>query len=315
MRRLHNPHNLRGIQSARDVLPTLPHVAVFDTSFHSTISEMVYLYPIPIDISRNQNIRKYGFHGTSYRYVCGILQGLLYGNGSERKSREWQVLVAHLGSGCSAAAVSLCTSNTAQTGNILCRDTSMGFTPLDGLMMGTRSGSIDPSVVAYLAQHFHQSRPADEKPSNDLEGLSMAMDVLNKKSGLLGVSGGLTADMRDIIAIASTHTSSLADRERCQLSLDMFSHRAAREMMALTASLPAPVDCVVFTGGIGEKSALIRQKILAHMACCPTTLDDDANRNNNSIISACDSPVKVFVIPTDEELQIAKETCDTLLAL
>jgi acetate kinase len=285
-------------------------VAVFDTSFHATISEMVYMYPIPIELSREHSIRKYGFHGTSYKYVCGALQSLLSAPSSVGKGCDLQVLVAHLGSGCSAAAVSISVPDSpGKAGRVTCRDTTMGFTPLDGLMMGTRSGSIDPSVVAQLAHIFHKPR---DSPGDGLEGLAMAMDVLNKKSGLLGVSGGLTADMRDVIATASSPSSPAPDKERCQLSLDMFSHRAAREMMALTASLPAPVDCVVFTGGIGEKSALVRQKILGHMACCPTRLSDDANLNNESLISTGDSAVKVFVIPTNEELQIAKETSNIL---
>ena len=304
--RLHNPHNMRGIQAARAQLPSIPHVAVFDTSFHSTIEEMIYLYPLPLEISKQCGVRKYGFHGTSYGYVCSRLQDILTEAGEQRVR---QVLVAHLGAGCSAAAVSVSPKSSSHqaesTGGIICRDTTMGYTPLDGLMMATRCGSIDPSILPNLAELMRD-------PNSSENGLSSVMDTLNKKSGLLGVSG-VTADMRDILSMAQSKPlvgdSQASERQRrCQLALDMFSHRAAREMMALTASLPGPVDCIVFTGGIGEMSGHVREKILGHMKSCGhIQLDASANLSNESIVTNSTSSVQVYVIPTNEELQIARE--------
>jgi acetate kinase len=275
---LHNPANLRGIAAAGAVLgAALPQVAVFDTAFHHTLPEHAYLYAIPYQLYRRYKIRRYGFHGTSHRYVAHRYRQL---TGTPRD--RTRLVILHLGNGCSACAVAGGDS----------ADTSMGFTPLEGLVMGTRSGDIDPAVLDYLAGK---------------EGLSLqeAEALLNKQSGLLGISG-LTNDMRDLLAEEREHQ----DR-RARLAIDIFCYRARQYVGAYLAAVGG-ADAVVFAGGVGENSADVRARICAGLEWMGLTLD--APRNEATVggregrISDDASRLAAWVIPTDEELLIARDT-------
>ncbi len=284
---------------ARELYPTLKQVVVFDTAFHQSIKDSVYLYPIPLELSLQHKIRKYGFHGISYQYISSVVYKHYASVLKSPMAR--QVAIFHLGSGCSACVLTLnCQPSYPFEPNYAhCHDTTMGFTPLDGLMMGTRCGSIDPSIISFLSHHL---------PG----GMNEAMSILNKQSGLLGISG-VTQDVRDLLKFdhsssprdISTYSTSL----RIKLALEMFSYRAAKEMLSLTASLPAPLDTIVFTGGIGENSHHIRSEIISHFKSLPNiVIDSEANEANQFQISTPTSNINVFVIPTNEELQIAIET-------
>lgn len=272
---LHNPANAAGIKAINAIYPNLPQVAIFDTAFHQTMPDHAYRYAIPKELYTKHQIRRYGFHGTSHNYVSNRANAL---SGQEGKT-GW--LVAHLGNGCSATAV--------YDGQSL--DTSMGLTPLEGLMMGTRSGDIDPSI------HLHLHRTL---------GLSIQEidTLLNKKSGLLGVSG-ISNDMRLL---------EQADKEGntdATLALDMFAYRVAKYLLSLTAGLPV-LTGIAFTGGVGENGADMRAKIVGYLKHLGVQIDADKNaelfRGAEGSFHAKDSAVQLWVIPTDEEFQIMSES-------
>jgi acetate kinase len=274
---LHNPPNLAGIRAARAVLPEVPQVAVFDTAFHQSMPRAAYLYPLPMDWYRQHGIRRYGFHGTSHLYVSRRAAVML-----GRPLGELKLVTLHIGNGASAAAV--------QGG--LSVDTSMGFTPLEGLVMGTRSGSIDPAIPLYLMGR---------------EGLSSAqMDqALNKYSGLQGLTGRFS-DRRDIEAAAAQ-----GDLD-CQLALEIECRTLAKTVGSYAAAMGG-LHAVVFTAGVGENSALIRARAMAPLAFLGIELDEDKNRAARGgraelDISRAGGRVRVLVIPTDEELVIAEDT-------
>jgi acetate kinase len=275
---LHNPANLKGISAARELLGSgVPQVAVFDTSFHATMPETSFLYAIPYQLYRRHRIRRYGFHGTSHRYVAHRYRQLT------GKSREQtNIITIHLGNGCSACGIKEGASF----------DTSMGLSPLEGLVMGTRGGDLDPAVLEYLASK---------------EGMSMAdIDtLLNKESGLLGISG-LTNDMRDLLAEAKEHQ----DR-RAILAINIFAQRVKKYIGAYLAEMNG-ADAIVFTGGIGENSAVIRQRICAGLEWFGIEIDEELNNakvgGKEGEINLPTATMKIFVIPTNEELLIARDT-------
>jgi acetate kinase len=282
---LHNPHNLRGILAARQALgPKVPQVAVFDTSFHTTIPDHAYLYAIPYSLYRRHRVRRYGFHGTSHRYVAWRFRRL---TGAPREGTR--LITLHLGNGCSACAI-------ADAASV---DTSMGFTPLEGLVMGTRSGDLDPAIIDFIAGKEGLSLP-------DVETL------LNKQSGLLGVSG-LTHDMRDLLAEEREH-----DDRRARLAIDVFCHRVRKYIGAYLAVLGG-ADAVVFAGGIGENSPEIRSRILAGMEWAGIELDAAANERMvggaEGAITLGGARVAAWVIPTDEELLLARDTVRLVLGI
>jgi len=275
---LHNPTNIKGIVAAREVFGSgLPAVAVFDTAFHQTLPEHAYLYALPYQLYRRYRIRRYGFHGTSHRYVAYRYRQL---RGIRRD--ETNVITLHLGNGCSIAAI--------RAGDSV--DTSMGLTPLEGLVMGTRSGDIDPAIVDFVAAK-------EGLTSQEVETL------LNKQSGLLGISG-LTNDMRELLAEAQENN----DR-RAWLAIEMFCYRARKYIGAFLAAVGG-ADAIVFTGGIGENSAEIRTKICAGLEWLGVRLDAERNAAHHDrregLITRDDSAIAVYVIPTDEELLIARDT-------
>ena len=275
---LHNPHNLKGVVAARSALGTgVPQVAVFDTAFHHTLPERAYLYALPYQLYRRHRVRRYGFHGTSYRYVAYRYRRLT------GRARDATSLVAlHLGNGCSACAI--------DGGESV--DTSMGFTPLEGLVMGTRSGDLDPAILDYVASKEGQSL-------HEVEGL------LNKQSGLLGISG-LTNDMRELLAEAQEH-----DDRRARLAIDIFCYRARKYIGAYLAAMNG-ADALLFTGGIGENAATVRARICEGLGWMGVELDPSRNEATvggaEGRVSSDGSRVEVWVIPTDEELLIARDT-------
>jgi acetate kinase len=275
---LHNPANLRGVRAAREVLGAgVPQVAVFDTAFHSEMPEASFLYGIPYSLYRRHKIRRYGFHGTSHRYVAYRYR-TIRGIGRE----EVNLITLHLGMGCSACAIRAGASV----------DTSMGFTPVEGLLMGTRSGDLDPSILEYLAHK-------EGMDLHEIEGL------LNKQSGLLGISG-LTGDMRDLLAEEAEN----GDR-RAHLAIEMFCLRAKKYVGAYHAAYPG-TEAIVFTGGIGENAASIRWRIGDGLSHLGLVLDPERNRTAASgeatRIAADGSTLDAWVIPTNEELLIARDT-------
>lgn len=270
---LHNPPNLKGIQAAKEALPDIPHVAVFDTAFHHSLPAHAYLYGIPNRLYRRYKIRKYGFHGTSHYFVSRQYYKLIL-----KDVKETKVISCHLGNGASICAI--------EGGKSV--DTSMGFTPLSGLVMGTRSGDLDPSILFYLVEK-------EELP------LSSVHALLNRHSGLLGLSG-YAADMRDLIEEAQK-----GDR-RCQQAIDVFCYKIRQHIGSYMASMNG-CDAILFTAGIGENSALIRKKAVENMDFLGVKLDEDRNENVKpgelTRISADDSKVGIYVVPTNEELVIA----------
>ncbi len=280
---LHNPANIKGIYAAREVFgSTTPQVAVFDTAFHSTLPETAYLYGIPYQMYRRYKIRKYGFHGTSHRYISYRYRDL---TGKARE--DTNIITLHLGNGSSACAI--------KQGDSI--DTSMGFTPLEGLMMGTRCGDIDPTVIEFLSHK--EGATIDE-----------IFAMLNKRSGVLGISG-LTNDMRDLI----DEVDEFNDR-RAQLALDMFCIRAKKYIGAYMAAING-ADAVCFSAGIGENSPKIRSKICEGMDHIGIEIDEEKNniavQGSEMMISTHNSKVKVFVIPTNEELILARDTVRVVL--
>ena len=275
---LHNPANLKGINAAKDVMgPGVPQVAVFDTGFHSTMPETSYLYAIPYQLYRRHKIRRYGFHGTSHRYVAYRYRQL-----TGKDVENTNIITLHLGNGCSACAI--------KNGSSL--NTSMGLTPLEGLVMGTRGGDLDPSVIEFLSHKEAMSL-------NEIDAM------LNKQSGLLGLSG-LTNDMRDLLAEESEHQ----DR-RAKLAVDIFCLRVKKYIGAYLAEMGG-ADALVFTGGIGENSAEVRRRVCAGLEWLGIDLDVDANEKlvggKEGEMGKASSKVKLFVIPTNEELLIARDT-------
>ncbi len=276
---LHNPANIKGIKIVTRILgPKLPQVAVFDTAFHSTMPEQAYLYGLPYEFYRRYKIRRYGFHGTSHRFIA-----YQYRNLTGLEKFQTNIISLHLGNGCSACAI--------QAGISI--DTSMGFTPLEGLLMGTRSGDVDASILEYL--HLKEGMNF-----NDLD------TMLNKRSGLLGISG-LTSDMRELLE----EESEKQDR-RARLAIEIFCRRIARYIGKYFIEMNGEIDAIVFTGGIGENSATIRNRVCAQLACLGITISEKLNRqfinDQKGIISVAESKIDVYVIPTNEELMIARDT-------
>ncbi len=272
---LHNPPNLMGIEACEKVMPKTPNVAVFDTAFHQTMPKKAYMYPIPQDYYQRLHIRRYGFHGTSHRYVSKRACDFL---GLDRSKTK--VITCHLGNGSSLAAVD----------GGKCIDTSMGLTPLEGVMMGTRSGSVDPAVVQFIANSDHQT-------------VDQVIDILNKKSGIMGVSGK-SSDMRDIEALCD------AGNEDALLTCDMLAH-SIRKYIGAYAAVLGGVDVIVFTAGIGENNDTLRVQIMKDFEFLGAKLDEKKNKELNrkeAIISTDDSKVKIVIIPTDEEIVIARDT-------
>lgn len=271
---LHNPANITGIKEFQKALPQVPAVAVFDTAFHQTMPESSFLYSIPYDYYKKYGIRKYGFHGTSHKYVSGRAAELL-----NRPIESIRLISCHLGNGASIAAI--------DGGQSI--DTSMGFTPLAGVTMGTRSGNLDPALIPFIMEKTDKS--AEE-----------VLDVLNKKSGMLGVSG-FSSDLRDIEVEASK------GNPRAQLALDVFASRIHKYIGSYAARMNG-VDAIIFTAGIGENSDVIREKVLAGLQFMGVYVDPDLNkiRGKEAFISYPHSPVKVIVIPTNEEVMIARDT-------
>lgn len=271
---LHMPPNIMGIKACMKVMPGAPQVAVFDTTFHSTMPDYAYMYAIPYEDYKSYKVRKYGFHGTSHKFIAGEVEKLL-------GKKEFKAVICHLGNGASVSAVK----------NGKCIDTSMGLTPLEGLVMGTRSGDIDPAVIEYLMQ----------KKGMDIHE---ATNYLNKLSGVLGVSG-ISSDFRDLIAAMES------GNDRARLAVDMFSYRVKKYIGAYAAALGG-LDCVAFTGGIGEHTPQVRERILRDMDFLGIKYDENANasagRNCITELSSKTSKVKVYIIPTNEELVIARET-------
>ena len=271
---LHNPANLIGIEACESLMPGTPQVVVFDTAFHQTMPEKAYMYGLPYEYYEKYKVRRYGFHGTSHSFVSKRLAEFL--NLDYNNSR---LIVAHLGNGASISAVL----------DGKCVDTSMGLTPLEGLVMGTRSGDIDPAIMEFIAM----------KENLDIDGI---MDVLNKKSGVEGLSG-VSSDFRDLEA--AYHEGN----PRAIAACEVFAYRVAKYIGAYVAAMNG-VDAIAFTAGIGENTSFIREKILAYFGYLGITMDKEANmvRGEDKIISTPDSKVTVCIIPTNEELAIARET-------
>ena len=273
---LHNPANLLGIRAAQDIFKGLPNVAVFDTAFHQTMPEHAYMYAIPRKFYRDLGVRRYGFHGTSYRFVAEEAANVL---GADKNNLK--LVIAHLGNGASITAV--------RNGKSM--DTSMGLTPLEGLVMGTRSGDVDPSIFSFLADNLKLST-------------QQITDILNKESGLMGISE-LSSDCRVI------EEESLNGHEGAVLALEMFSYRLAKYVASMAVAAGG-LDALVFTGGIGENSDIIREKVLNYCAFLGFSVDKEANTaarfGKAGVITAAGSKVKSVVIPTNEELMIAQDT-------
>lgn len=272
---LHNPANLIGIEACRKLMPGIPMSAVFDTAFHQTMPVKAYMYGLPVEYYEKFRIRRYGFHGTSHSYVSretALLTGLPYDSS--------KIIVCHLGNGASVSAVM----------NGRCVDTSMGLTPLEGLVMGTRSGSIDPSVIEFIA-------------SREGRNITEIMHILNRESGIFGLSGGISSDFRDIESAAEEGNVHASD------ALDIFHYTVAKYIGAYTAAMNG-VDAIAFTAGIGENDSAARKAICSYLSYLGTEIDDEKNniRGRAAVISTEDSKVKLLSVPTNEELAIARET-------
>jgi len=273
---LHNPPNIAGIEAAQAVLPEVPHIAIFDTAFHQTMPANSYIYPLPYEWYQKYGVRRYGFHGTSHLYVSKRAAVLL-----GKDPKECNIITMHIGNGV---------SHTAIKGGVSI-DTSMGLTPLEGAVMGTRCGDIDPAIPAFIMdQEGHSPREIDS--------------ILNKKSGVIGITGQFT-DRRDVIEGANKGD------DRCQLALDIEAYRLKKYIGSYAAAIGG-IDAVVFTAGVGEMGWLIREKALTGLEFMGIHLDKEVNRNTmtrkkETLITTPDSPVKVFVIPTDEELVFTED--------
>ena len=274
---LHHPGNLAGIRAMREVLEDVPMVAVFDTAFHQSMPINNYLYPVPMEWYEKYGVRKYGFHGTSHKYITEKMQEVL-------GKKKVNLIICHIGSGASISAI--------KEGK--CYDTTMGITPLDGLMMGTRSGSIDPSILEYVCK---EAKISIEEVTN----------TLNKQSGLLGVSGH--SDSRDVEKAAEDGD------ENAILALDMYNDRVAKYIADYFVELEGKVDAIVFTAGVGENGILARSEIINRINCLGIYIDEDKNNEiasykdkHEGVISSDDSKVKIYVEPTNEEVMIIRDT-------
>ena len=271
---LHNPANLIGIRACQELMPNVPMVGVFDTAFHQTMPEKAYMYGLPYEYYEKYKVRRYGFHGTSHSFVSKRVAEIL-----DRPYDATKTIVCHLGNGASICAV--------ENGKSV--DTSMGLTPLEGLVMGTRSGDIDPAILEFLAK----------KEDMDITAL---MNMLNKKSGVQGLSG-ISSDFRDLAAGAKE------GNKQAQIAIDVFAYRVAKYVGSYVAAMNG-VDAIAFTAGIGENDGSIREKICSYLGYLGIEIDKEANgkRGEEIVISTPDSKVKVLVVPTNEELAIARET-------
>ena len=274
---LHHPGNLAGIEALRDVLPKVPMVAVYDTAFHQTMPKEKYMFPVPYEWYLNYGVRKYGFHGTSHKYITTVMKEKL---GKD----DVNLIICHIGSGASISAI--------KAGK--CYDTTMGITPLDGLMMGTRSGAIDPSILEYVCKESGMS-------------IGDVTDALNKKSGLLGISG--FSDSRDV------ENAAAKGDERAILALTMYNDRVAKYIADYYIELEGNVDAIVFTAGVGENGIEARDDIIKRLACLGIKLDQKKNSSiasfkdvHEGLISSKASKIPVWVVPTNEELMIIKDT-------
>ena len=272
---LHNPANLMGINACEEVMPGVPQVAVFDTAFHQTMPEKAYMYAVPYEYYEKYGVRRYGFHGTSHRYVSAQVAKVL-----GKDAKDLKIITCHLGNGSSLAAV--------MGGE--CVDTTMGLTPLEGMPMGTRSGVIDPAIVGFIAENENMTA-------------SEVVTMLNKKSGVLGISG-VSSDFRDLEEAANN------GNHRAQLALDMFAYSVKKFIGSYVAAMNG-VDAIVFTAGVGENSDTVRKAICDGMDYLGIKIDDAKNSVRGTVdITAADSKVKVLVIPTNEELVIATDTME-----
>lgn len=271
---LHNPANLIGVRACQAIMPGVPNIGVFDTAFHQTMEPVAYMYGLPYEYYEKYKVRRYGFHGTSHSFVSKRAIQMLNLDPDNSK-----IIVCHLGNGSSISAV--------KNGKVV--DTSMGMTPMEGLVMGTRCGDMDPTIVEYLAHSLNKS-------------LEEVMIILNKKSGVLGISG-VSSDFRDL------DKASNEGNERAKLAVEVFSYRTAKYIGSYIAAMNG-VDAIVFTAGLGENNIVVREQVLNHFGYMGITLDKEANqiRGEEKIISTPDSKVTVAVIPTNEELAIAHET-------
>ena len=272
---LHNPANLIGINSCKKIMPGVPMVAVFDTAFHQTMPKKAYLYGLPYDYYEKYKVRRYGFHGTSHDFVSNRVAEIL-----GKKREDLKIIVCHLGNGASVSAVK----------NGQCVDTSMGLTPLEGLIMGTRSGDLDPAIISFIAQKENLS--AEE-----------VINICNKKSGVLGLSDGLSSDFRDLGNAAEE------GNEKAKTALETWSYRVAKYVGAYVAAMNG-VDVIAFTAGVGEKNLMAREMVCEYLGYLGVTIDKEANkiRGEEITISTPDSKTTVMVVPTNEELAIARET-------
>lgn len=273
---LHNPANLIGVAACEKLMPGTPMVAVFDTAFHQTMPEKAYMYGLPYEYYEKYKVRRYGFHGTSHSFVSKRAAEVM-----GKSYDEVKTIVCHLGNGSSVSAVM----------NGKCVDTSMGLTPLEGLVMGTRSGDIDPAIMEFIAK----------KENLDIDGV---MEVLNKKSGVFGISGGLSSDFRDL-----TDAMNAGDK-KAKIAMDVFSYRVAKYIGSYAAAMNG-VDDIVFTAGIGENDDYVREEVCKYLGYLGVDFDTEVNtglRGKEAELTKEGSKVKVFVIPTNEELAIARET-------
>ena len=273
---LHNPANLIGVAACEKLMPGTPMVAVFDTAFHQTMPEKAYMYGLPYEYYEKYKVRRYGFHGTSHSFVSKRAAEVM-----GKSYDEVKTIVCHLGNGSSVSAVM----------NGKCVDTSMGLTPLEGLVMGTRSGDIDPAIMEFIAK----------KENLDIDGV---MEVLNKKSGVFGISGGLSSDFRDL-----TDAMNAGDK-KAKIAMDVFSYRVAKYIGSYAAAMNG-VDDIVFTAGIGENDDYVREEVCKYLGYLGVDFDFEVNtglRGKEAELTKEGSKVKVFVIPTNEELAIARET-------
>ena len=271
---LHNPANITGIKACQAVMPSTPMVAVFDTAFHQTMPARSYIYALPYEYYEKDKVRRYGFHGTSHRYVSARAAALL-----GKPIEELKIITCHLGNGSSVSAI--------DGGRSV--DTSMGFTPLAGVPMGTRSGDLDAGILEYLMNKYGMD-------------IKEMLNVLNKKSGVLGISG-VSSDFRDLEEAAK------AGNDRAQLALDSFQY-SVKKLVGAYAAAMGGVDAIVFTAGVGENDAVTRMAIASGLEFMGVKMDAEANntRGHEAVVSAADSKVKVLLIPTDEELMIAQDT-------
>ena len=279
---LHNPANIIGLKACEDVMPGVPQVGVFDTAFHQTMEPKAYLYGIPYEYYKKYKIRRYGFHGTSHEFVSRRAAEIL-----KKDIKDLKIIVCHLGNGASISAV--------EHGRSV--DTSMGLTPLEGLIMGTRSGDLDPSVISFIMQKENKSA-------------SEVMDILNKKSGVLGLSDGFSSDFRDL-AEAADNGNKAADT-----ALEAYALRVAKYIGAYTVEM-CGVDAIVFTAGAGENNGAVRERVCKYLGFLGTSFDKEKNklRGEEFFLSKPGDKVQLMVVPTDEELSIARQTVEVLSSI